>query len=202
MANETFSIYDHTSETNHLPALDVYFQRHLKNNQLLIFNVVGTQIISDYSRVYREKQAENTLSELFSDISGNKYSLISEGIYEKRTQTGVFTGGVKHTQAYTKNQYRGTVNADVSMVQAESYVYAEYQLKQGKWGYMANLANERFYFSQKGNTTERFALLPAAQRKLFLWRTKRYKFDDERYCGRIQVQKLVGAGWRDESFRV
>jgi hypothetical protein len=161
--NETSSIYEHASEKNHLPALDVYFQRHLKNNQLLIFNVVGTQIQSDYSRVYHEKRADNTLSELLSDISGNKYSVIAEGIYEKRTQTSVFTGGVKHTQAYTENQYRGTVNTDVSMIQAESYVYAEYQLKHGKWGYMANLAGSRFYFSQKGNMTERFALLPAAR---------------------------------------
>jgi hypothetical protein len=135
----------------------------LKNNQLLIFNVVGTQVKSDYSRTYRETQANNGLTDLYSNISGNKYSLIAEGIYEKRAGAGVFTGGVKHTQTYTENRYRGTVDADVSMVQAESYAYAEYQFKHGKWGYMANLAGERFYFSQKGNTTERFALLPSAR---------------------------------------
>ena len=49
------------------------------------------------------------------------------------------------------------------MVQAESYLYAEYLLKRGKWTYMANLAGERFYFSQKENKTERYALLPAAR---------------------------------------
>ncbi|KAA6299773.1 MAG: hypothetical protein EZS26_004088, partial [Candidatus Ordinivivax streblomastigis] len=163
MANDTFSIYDHASERNRIPALDLYFQRNLKNNQLLIFNVVGTQIKSDYSRTYHEIQPDNRLTDLYSTISGNKYSLIAEGIYEKRTNVGVFTGGVKHTQAYTENQYSGTVDANVSMVQAESYVYAEYQLKHGKWGYMANLAGERFYFSQKENTTERFALLPSAR---------------------------------------
>jgi len=158
-----FSIYEHASETNHLPALDVYFQHNLKNNQLLIFNVVGTQIKSDYSRIYHETQADNVISELFSDISGNKYSVIVEGIYEKRTQTGIFTAGVKHTQAQTENLYRGMLNADVTMGQAESYAYAEYQLKRGKWGYMANLAGSRFYFSQTEKTTERFALLPSAR---------------------------------------
>jgi hypothetical protein len=133
MADDTFSIYDHASEKNRIPALDLYFQRNLKNNQLLIFNVVGTQIKSDYSRTYHETQSDNMLTDLYSNISGNKYSLIAEGIYEKRTNVGVFTGGVKHTQAYTENQYNGTVDADVSMVQAESYIYAEYQLKHGKW---------------------------------------------------------------------
>jgi hypothetical protein len=135
---------------------------------MIIFNVVGTQIKSDYSRVYRETEALLSTPQwgeggLFSDISGNKYSMIAEGIYEKRTATGVFTGGVKHTQAYAKNQYGGTVIADVSMAQAESYLYAEYMLKRRKWTYMANVAGERFYFSQKKNTTERYALLPAAR---------------------------------------
>jgi hypothetical protein len=162
MANDTLSIRDHTSETNRIPALDLYFQRNLKNNQLLILNVVGTRIKSDYSRAYREMHSANMPTDLYSDISGNKYSLIAEGIYERRIQTGVFTGGIKHTRAYTENRYGGTMNADVSMVQAESRAYAEYQLKRGKWGYMANLAGERFYFSQKGKTTERYALLPSA----------------------------------------
>lgn len=156
-------IYDHSSEKNHLPALDIYFQRNLKNNQLLIFNVVGTLIKSDYTRVYRETQEEDTLLDLLSDISGNRYSLIAEGVYEKRLNTSTFTAGMKHTQGYTDNRYRGTTQADISMVQAESYVYAEYQLKKGKWSYMANLAGSRFYFSQEGSVTESFALLPSAR---------------------------------------
>ena len=163
--SDTLNVYDHASETNQIPALDLYSQFNLKNNQLLIFNVVGTQIKSDYSRIYSEEnKMENILlSDFLSEISGNKYSLITEGIYEKRTGTGVFTSGVKHQQAYTENQYRGTINANVSMIQAESYLYAEYLFKRGKWTFMSNLAGERFYFSQKKNTTERFALLPAAR---------------------------------------
>jgi len=163
MGNDTYSVYDHASEKNQIPALDLYFQRNLKNNQLLIFNVVGTYIQSDYSRSYSETKADEIISSLYSSISGNKYSLIAEGIYEKRGNADIFTVGAKHTQTYAKNLYRGDTKANISMNQAESYIYTEYQRMYGKWSYMANLAGELFYFSQKENTTTRLALLPSAR---------------------------------------
>ncbi len=163
MENETYFVYDHASEKNQIPALDLYFQRILNNNQLLIFNVVATYIQSDYSRSYCETKAEDILSSLYSSISGNKYSLIAEGIYEKRGNADIFTVGAKHTQTFANNLYGGDTEAHISMNQAESYIYAEYQRMYGKWSYMANLAGELFYFSQKENTTKRLALLPSAR---------------------------------------
>ena len=155
------SIYDHTAEKNHSPALDLYYQYSLKNAQSLIFNIVSTYINTQNTRIYQEKKEDIPATDILSDISGKKYSLIAEGIYEKRTGNGQFTGGLRHIQSYTDNQYTGTTSADVSMKQSESFAYAEYQIKAGKWSYMANLTLSRFYYSQHDNKNEKYALQPS-----------------------------------------
>ena len=155
------SIYDHTVEKNRIPALDLYFQRNLRNDQSLIFNLVGTYIRTENTRIYQETRENDLETDILSDISGKKYSLIAEGIYEKRIGKSQFTGGLKHTQSYTDNTYTGTTVTDVSMKQSESFAYAEYLLKTGKWSYMANLAFSRFYYSQRNNKNEKYALQPS-----------------------------------------
>lgn len=155
------SIYDHTRERNHLPALDLYYQRSLSHNQQLIFNLVGTYISSNNNRIYREGNEYATNAELYSDISGKKYSLIAEGIYEKKLSYGTLSGGFRHLQAYTDNRYRGSNHKDVRMRQAESYAYTEYQGKIQHWGYTANLVLNRFYYSQADNRNEKYTLQPS-----------------------------------------
>lgn len=155
------SIYDHTKEQNHLPALDLYYQQDMKNNQRLIFNLVGTYIKSNSTRIYQEKQEVLTETDLYSDITGKKYSLIAEGIYEKKIGQGTLTGGIRHIQSYTNNQYLGNDAMDVILKQAESYAYAEYKGKIQNWGYMANIAFNRFYYSQKNNRSEKYSLQPS-----------------------------------------
>ena len=157
------SICDFTKERVHLPALDLYYQQHLNNSQLLIFNVVGTYIGSSNTRLYRESEDRIPVTDIYSDITGKKYSLIAEGVYEKSFHTGKFTGGLRHIQAYTDNQYKGDVSAEVTMQQAESYAYAEYQGQTQHWGYMANLTFSRFYYSQQSNRNEKYAFQPALQ---------------------------------------
>lgn len=155
------SIYDHTKERNHLPSLDLYYQQNLKNDQRLIFNLVGTYIKSSNTRIYQEKQEGIANTELYSDIAGKKYSLIAEGIYEKKLEQGTLTGGLRHMQSYTDNRYEGEDVMDVLLKQAESYAYAEYKGKIQNWGYMANLLFNRFYYSQRDNHSERYGLQPS-----------------------------------------
>ncbi len=157
------SVYNHTAEKSHSPAVDLYYQRNLENNQQLVFNVVGTYIGTDSKHIYQERNGNITQTEIWSDITGNKYSLIAEGIYEKKSGMNKITGGIRHMQMYTDNQYEGTANADVSMRQAESSAYAEYQGKTGKWGYMANVAAVRLCYSQDNRQTEIYALQPSAR---------------------------------------
>ncbi len=157
------SIFDHTVEKSHLPALDFYFQRNLKHNQQLIFNVVGTYIDTDSRRIYQESLDNNMETDIFSHIDGSKYSLIAEGIYERKIGQSKITGGIKHLQSYTNNKYSGTTTDNVSLRQAESSVYAEYQSRSGKWGYMVNLTGTRIYYSQTNKYTEKYSLQPSVR---------------------------------------
>lgn len=157
------SIYDHSTEKTNSPALDLYYQRNLKNDQLLIFNVVGTYMDSEYTRMYLEQSGDIIETDIISDIAGKKYSLIAEGIYERKLGPGKLTGGLKHIQSYTENNYTGTTVADISMKQSESNIYAEYQIKTDKWGYMANITGTRFYYTQDNNNIEQYVLQPSAR---------------------------------------
>lgn len=157
------NIFDHTVEKGNSPALDLYFQQNLKNNQSLIFNVVGTYIDTDSRRTYQEKQNNDLITDIQSKIIGKKYSLIAEGIYEKKLGQNKITGGIKHLQSYTNNKYTSIVIDNISMRQSESSAYAEYQGRIGKWGYMANMTASRLYYSQKDDHTEKYTLQPSAR---------------------------------------
>lgn len=155
------SIYDHTVEKNHTPALDIYYQHNLKNEQLLIFNVVGTYLDTKNTRIYQEKKDGILETDILSDITGKKYSMITEAIYEKKIGNDKITGGLKHIQSYTNNKYESIVATTVSLRQSESFAYTEYQMRRGKWSYMANLTFSRFYYSQNENQNEKYALQPS-----------------------------------------
>lgn len=162
-ADTPLSIFDHSTEKSNSPALDLYFQRSLKNSQLLIFNVVGTFIKSESTRLYQEQRDDVVETDIHSNISGKKYSLIAEGIYERKLGAGRLTSGLKYLQLYANNEYKGTTVADISMKQMENNAYLEYQFKSGKWGYMTNLTAICFYYSQDNNNRVKYTVQPAAR---------------------------------------
>ncbi|MDU1903561.1 MAG: TonB-dependent receptor [Dysgonomonas sp.] len=156
------TITDHSTEKYNTPALDLYFQKNLKNEQLLIFNVVGTYITSTSNRQYTE-EGHATPQEIISHIKGDKYSIIAEGIYERKLGIGKLTTGLKHKQTYSNNKYEGDVNRELSMKQAESYGYAQYQFKKGKVSYMAGITGTRFYYSQGDEKQTKFLVQPTVR---------------------------------------
>lgn len=153
-------IKDHSTWNSKSPSLDVYFQKNLKNDQLLIFEVVGTYIDSRSTRLYQESRKGNVLTDIFSDIVGDKYSLIAEGIYEKRMKESKLSTGIRHSQSYTENAYAGNIVAATGMNLAETYVYAEYQIKKSKMNYTLGLGAMRTYYTQADNTQETYFLRP------------------------------------------
>jgi len=162
-SDSPLSIIDHTVEKSHSPALDLYYQQNLDKDQQLIFNVVGTYIDTDSRRTFQEKRNGEFETDILSIINGDKYSVIAEGIYEKKTGPGKITAGMKHLQAYTSNEYTGSTLANISLHQAESSVYAEYQRRSGKWGYMANITGVRLYYSQNDVHTEKYTWQSSAR---------------------------------------
>lgn len=139
---------DYTQKT---PSLDLYYSRTLKNNQTLIFNLVGTYINSTINQVYMEKKDDKLITDIVSDVEGKKYSIIGEGIYEKTFESGGrFTVGLKHNQGFTNNKYSGTVTSNSEMDQADTYVYAEYAGKINKLNYTGGVGINRTWISQEG----------------------------------------------------
>lgn len=146
--SSALSIVDHSSSLSNVPSLDVYFQKNLKNNQLLILNAVGTYFDTRTTRTYQESLANDLITDIYSRVDGKKYSLIMEGIYEKTLKTGKLTAGLKHSQSFTNNKYSGNVTADVNLRVAETYLYSEYQLQKNKFNYTLGLGVVRTCNSQ------------------------------------------------------
>lgn len=154
------SILDESSSRSNTPSLDLYFQKNLRNEQLLIFNIVGTYINSKSSRLYQEHREENLTTGIFSDVRGEKYSLITEGIYERKTGAGKLSAGLKHTQSYTNNIYSGNATNNIGLNFAETYGYAEYQFRKSKFNYTFGLGVMRTYNSQDGKSNKKYILRP------------------------------------------
>jgi hypothetical protein len=162
VASDRLNVYSHTEGTINIPALDLYYQRMLKNKQSLIFNLVGTNNHSDITRIYQESKEAETLTDIYSKTEGNRYSLILEGLYEKdMSASGVLTIGAKHTQSYTDNDYSGTSERTVDMTLAETYLYSEYILSKGKFSYRLGLGIQRNELHQGLFSTERYIFRPA-----------------------------------------
>ena len=134
------------------PSLDLYYQQALKNDRFLVFNVVGTYNREKSRRVYRESVADQLLTDVNNDVSGNKYSLIGEAIYEQRLSEGsALSFGLRHTQSYANNEYLNGHNYTNNMHQGDTYIYGEYKGKLNKLDYRLGMGVTRSYYKQSGD---------------------------------------------------
>ncbi|WP_085536247.1 TonB-dependent receptor [Massilibacteroides vaginae] len=141
---------DLTDNGTYRPSLDLYYQRQLKNKQSFVLNLVGTYMRTNEKRSYSEVWNNIPVTQINTDVEGNKYSLIGEAIYEKEFETGRLSAGGKHTQALADNSYMGANPIDTRMKQAESYLYTEYQGKIKRLTYSAGVGLSRSWFKQDG----------------------------------------------------
>ena len=137
------------------PALDLYYQRNLKNDQTLVFNLVGTYNKTKTARIYKESRNEEVLTDINNRVNGEKYSLIGEAIYEKKLgNANRISGGVRHTQSYSDNAYINGHNYKTHMVQAETFMYGEFKGKLKKVDYSLGVGVSRSYYNQRGSDEE------------------------------------------------
>lgn len=135
-----------------IPSLDIYYQRNLKNNQFIAFNAVGTYMRTTRRSRYEEYLNNEPVVDYTSSVKGRKYSLIAEGIYEKKFNNGGrLNTGIKHLQSYTDNTYGGTLNSNNQMKQAISYGYLQYYGKWQELRYRFGLGATRSWFRQVGD---------------------------------------------------
>mgnify|MGYP001776507497 CR=1 FL=1 len=154
-------ISDLTDKKTYRPSLDIYFQQQLKNEQSLIFNVVGTYIRTNEDREYGEYWQETPITQVHTNVEGNKYSVIGEAIYEKNFKNGKLSAGIKHIQAISNNEYTETNTYKTKMRQADSYAYAEYQGRAKKLTYSVGVGMNRSWYKQEGQDDyETYVLQP------------------------------------------
>lgn len=145
------------------PALDLYYQRDLKNDQTLVFNVVGTYNQTKSIRTYQESREEQLLTDVSNRVDGQKYSVIGEAIYEKKLNDRYrISTGVRHNQSFADNQYINGHDYKTHMVQMSSSVYAEFKGKWKKLDYSLGLSVNRSSYNQRDSEEgyERYAVNP------------------------------------------
>ncbi|MCD7899503.1 MAG: TonB-dependent receptor family protein [Bacteroides sp.] len=177
---QSVEMTDHSSSSERRPSVDLYYQRSFKKNQLLILNVVGTYTSSDNEREYIEKTETELLTDIFSKVDGDKYSIIGEGIYEKGFKKGRLNAGIKHTQSFSDNTYTGNTEAITKMKQADTYGYIEIQQKIKKFNYSVGVGGMRSWFRQGDEGYQDYTFRPSVRLT--------YNFTDNsfiRYRGRI-----------------
>lgn len=151
-SNKKTFFQDFSTWKENAPSLDLYYQRNLKNKQLLIFNVVGTYIDSKSKHNYFESIDNISISDINSIIDGEKYSIIAEGIYEKDfQQKGKLSVGIRYNQSRTENEYSGDILSKVNLNYSESYLFAEYTYSKNQFSLNAGLSGKYTYYKQGGD---------------------------------------------------
>lgn len=150
LPDEKIQMADLSDSKSHSPSLDLYLMQTLKNKQTLILNIVGTYINQGNSRTYRERLADTNLTDVYTKVDGNKYSIIGEAIYEKEWKTGRLSAGMKHSQATSDNDYTGTMSYQTKMQQSNTYAYVQFTGNLGKLNYLAGVGVNRDWLKQEG----------------------------------------------------
>jgi hypothetical protein len=149
--SDAVSMIDNASWKTHRPALDLYYQRNMEKGQTLVLNVVGTYNKADEKRFYRESRNNEVLTDVNSHVTGEKYSLIGEAIYEKKIGGNSISAGLKHLQSLSDNEYRSGHTYNTEMNQAETFLYGEFKGKVKKLDYTLGVGVTRSFLGQEGD---------------------------------------------------
>jgi len=149
--SDAVSMIDNASWKTYRPALDLYYQRNMKNDQTLVLNMVGTYNKTDETRLYKESRNEEVLTDVDNHVVGEKYSLIGEAIYEKKIGGNSISGGIKHMQSVSDNEYRNGHTYLTEMSQSETFLYSEFKGKAKKLDYTLGVGVTRSYLEQEGD---------------------------------------------------
>lgn len=140
-----------------------------------------TYIDTQSDRSYTEGKSNEPLTDIYSTVSGNKYSFIGEGIYERKvTKKSRLSAGVKYQQSLADNTYGGNESSETKMHETHATAYVEYSGKMDRFNYSFGLQGSYSRFKQKEEGYNRYSLLP----RLRLG----YQFSDNvfvRYRGQI-----------------
>lgn len=160
LRDQPANVYEHTANRSVSPSLDLYLMHTLAGGARLKMDVLGTYISSRSKHLYQEKEADAEALEIFSDIHGDKYSLIAEVIYEQPLHCGTLMGGARQKLSYTDNRYSGDAENTVHIRQSETSIFGSYKYMTSTWTLRGGLEAKRIAFSQQRTEQEHWALNP------------------------------------------
>jgi hypothetical protein len=126
---------DSTVYHDRKPSFSLYYQKNLSNKQFIAFEVVGSYFNIASIDLYRETGDTATVTDIFSDVDGRKYSVIAEGIYEKEFGKGKISAGLKQNLSFSHNEYTGTLAYDSKVNQYLTGGYVEWSAKINRLNY-------------------------------------------------------------------
>lgn len=151
--SDSFAIHDHEQSKSISPSIDIYYQHNLPQRQRIYVDLTGTYTNSYSNRLFRQIPTSGNIADsthVHSVIRGDKYSLIGEAIYEKEWDGIMLTAGAKHEHQWVDNKYGGSTDANVDMVMAETYAFAEMRHNVKNFTYVIGLGAMHNYILQGG----------------------------------------------------
>lgn len=124
---EPVDLKNRWSDNSSSSSLDLYLQKKIGEERLLLFNAVGTLISSDYNNYYNIASGNNEIYTHSTVIDGKKRSLIGEAMYEQNIGDNRITFGAKETLGHTDNDYNGLKTTRLE--QSNTYIYAQWTHK-------------------------------------------------------------------------
>lgn len=162
-SSDVIEIWEHTAEKSLQPSIAVSYRYIFEKAGIVSFNLEGSWLKSKSNHSYSEKIEELELGDIFSNTNGNQYGFFTEGIHEIKIGAGTLTSGIRHTQSHTSNDYWLDLHNEAettTITQAESSIFAEYNIRVSQWGFAGGLIGKRLYASQNIFKQTKFAVLP------------------------------------------
>lgn len=156
------NVYKHTSYRTNAPLVDLYYERNLKNNQLIIVNLIGKYAYNKTDYTFQERRNDILYTDIHNLNKSKKYTFVGEGIYEKSFTESKISVGLKHTQTYTESTYSNST-ALIARRQSETYLYGEYQIKKGKFNSSLGIGGTRTSYSVEEDKNEKYIFRPVVR---------------------------------------
>lgn len=162
----TESIYSYVNNhtSSYSPALDLYFQHTLPHQQSIQVNVTGTLIHTKNNQKYKEYKDENApLADIQTLVDGDKRSVIGEAIYEKNFKEVKLSGGARHYQMRTENEYKGSNPTTSKMDQSQTSAFFEVQGKVKDFSYAGSVGMTRAWFKESEEDHAYYTFTPTVR---------------------------------------
>lgn len=159
-------ISEHTAERSLHPSFGIHYRHRFGRDGSISVNLDGAWLHSHSSHTYSERQEDGDMtSDIRSESKGDKYSMGADMLYELRLGPGTVSTGIRHRQSYISNQYTSNMqygNGTTKIGQAESSVFAEYNIRIANWGFVVTAIGKRVSVSQGERSIRKYAVLPSA----------------------------------------